>query len=926
LKAAKDGAEQVAKSLYDAQPGITQTPCILTPDALDDFDRPTRGFLRAKFAELEKLVKPSDRVIVYFGGHGIEVGGKSYLLLMDITNYRDPELMKDGSISVDEIRNWLNTLNCKESILLLDACRVESLEVAGDADINNTSKPFTTATVNAQGAQGSKTVTLFGCQPGERVYYGTKGLSFFSEALVEGLQGEGKSVDAKGQITMASLGAYVQDRVQELAKDQNKTQKPAMYPAVLPSNAWVLRPSPPVIACPLFTVNEKNDLEAKYNDSFTERFTTELVTSQAVALVERTRLDQVMRELKLQTSGLTNPESAKKLGQQLNADYLILGTVREVPGKWLSINVRLVETAFGQVVGGCAAACEFDPADPTRWKQELLTMADQLLEAMQEKGLTNRHSSDPGTLRIETTPPGARVTIDGKLQNATTPIVLKNLQPGAKVPVSIICDGYEEYTEIVTIGNGKPVRVTLTQMLGGITIKSTPPGAKVFIDGKECGVTDANGITIDKLPVGTYTVTVRQFDYREETQQVQVVNKITRECLFTLQQLPQPSLTVNLRCKTPILASAYKAYGSPTFAGGSFWAACATVKNTGIIPLSNIKVTYTFGDYGSWTSPKQYLTLAPGESFIDKAYPTLSEALLSLTDGKTIPVTVAIAFSASDKPGLAKSAASQTTIVGTTAFAFTDDEMLQSRSWQDQFSNAPLLATFITPADIPVLELADLATEVVNERYGNDDTQQLDARKYCQALYDVLIANNVLCKDPRDFLVKPGISSAVQYPRQTLENHAGTSLDISLLFASACIAKNIDARLWLMPSAVLVEVTLSDATKMTISLSGLRDSSKARKAGFKGAEAKVTYDEKKRLARITTGAGLITIASDTSGTIISSDGLRLFGLTGVSLPSVPKGILAKWDYHVPAQLETPVPTPPQKPPTKPENPERPEFL
>ena len=538
LQEAEKCANEVAQSLYNAQPDITEEPWVLTSNHPDVFKRPTRGFVRAKFAELEKLVEPLDRVIVYFGGHGMEVAGISYLLLMDVTDYRNPELLKDGSISVEEIRNWLNRLNCRESILLLDACRVDSLIKAGDADINNTSKPYSAVTSNMLRTQDSKTVTLFGCQPNGRVYYNDRGLSIFAEALVEGLKGEGKSVDDKGQITMASLGAYVQNRVSELAKSMQLEQKPAMYPAVLSANSWVLRPSPPVIACPLFIVKENNELAAKYNSLFTDNFFTYLVTSKTISMVARKNLDQVMSELKLQSSGLTNPANAIKLGKLLNAVYLIIGTVQEAPGNSLSINVHLVNTQSGEVVGGCAASCEIDPNVRFIWEQELFAMADKLLAAMQEKGLATRKWNDPGTLLIETTPPGARVIIDGKLQDNPTPITLKNLQPGAKLSVSITHDGYEEFTDILTIGSGKPLRIPLMQMLGGITVKSTPPGAKIIINGEERGVTNADGITLDKLPVGTYQVVLRLSDYLDETKQVAVTNKTNSSIQVNLQGLP----------------------------------------------------------------------------------------------------------------------------------------------------------------------------------------------------------------------------------------------------------------------------------------------------------------------------------------------------------------------------------------------------
>ncbi|HEY3378711.1 MAG TPA: PEGA domain-containing protein, partial [Armatimonadota bacterium] len=428
--------------------------------------------------------------------------------------------------------------------------------------------------------------------------------------------------------------------------------------------------------------------------------------------------------------------------------------------------------------------------------------------------------------------------------------------------------------------------INLGRLQGAITVKSTPIGAKVFLDGVERGVTSVDGLTLSNLPVGNYAVTLRQNGYREESQQVQVNYMTARDVLFTLQELPKPTLTVDLRCKTPLLAAGYKVYGAPAFGDGGYWAACATVKNTGVIPLANLKLTYTFGAYGSWTSPRQYATLAPGAEITDKAYPAFAEAMLTVATRKSIPVTVTVAFSAPEKPNLSQRVTGQALLLGTTEFSFTDSEGKLSTRWKDQFSNAPFLSLFLTPTDRPVVEFADLAVQLMNATGTPANAAGLDVRRYCQALYELLYANNVTCEEPRGFLMKPEATDNVQYPRQTLETHKGTSLDLSMLFASVCLAKGIPAQVVIMRGEALAAISLPDTTVFAIDLSGL-GTSKVRD-GFTVA---VKTGTAIRMINLKSGASL-------SYTIACDKPLEVKLLSAVLAP-LRNGILGEWHYQLP---------------------------
>jgi hypothetical protein len=105
----------------------------------------------------------------------------------------------------------------------------------------------------------------------------------------------------------------------------------------------------------------------------------------------------------------------------------------------------------------------------------------------------------PGTLVVESTPPGAQVEIDGK-QRGTTPVAVE-LPPGShdlaltrrgitrRFNVSI--RSREETTQKL---DWSQVRET-----GSLAVTTDPAGAKVSVDGKAVGVTP---LTIPDLPAG----------------------------------------------------------------------------------------------------------------------------------------------------------------------------------------------------------------------------------------------------------------------------------------------------------------------------------------------------------------------------------------------------------------------------------------
>jgi len=113
------------------------------------------------------------------------------------------------------------------------------------------------------------------------------------------------------------------------------------------------------IAVPKF-LNITKDASVEWLSSgFAETLSTKLAGVAGLQLVERARLSDALKELKLQSTALVNPLSAKKLGLFVGAEYVIVGSFQKVGDK-IKADVRQIEVETGKVTGAVDVTGPFD--------------------------------------------------------------------------------------------------------------------------------------------------------------------------------------------------------------------------------------------------------------------------------------------------------------------------------------------------------------------------------------------------------------------------------------------------------------------------------------------------------------------------------------------------------------------------------------
>jgi hypothetical protein len=155
-----------------------------------------------------------------------------------------------------------------------------------------------------------------------------------------------------------------------------------------------------------------------------------------------------------------------------------------------------------------------------------------------------RASDVRGRIVVRSTPPGAIVRIDGRLQGET-PITVRDLPLGAHT-LQVARPGYVPRNERVTLTRAAPSQTVAVELEAGVDtanpsasrgsvfVDSRPRGARVTIDGRVAGVTP---VQIPEVSAGKHTVSIELTGYRTISTDVVVAPKTPAKLAVTLEQI-----------------------------------------------------------------------------------------------------------------------------------------------------------------------------------------------------------------------------------------------------------------------------------------------------------------------------------------------------------------------------------------------------
>jgi tetratricopeptide (TPR) repeat protein len=165
---------------------------------------------------LPAVARPTDRVVVYFAGHGFVQNGRGFLAPYDV----QPDRLDSTAYPMSTLGDVLaNKVGANWKVLLTDACHsgkinAETTNEALELQFKTLPASFLTLTATTEREQSFEDPNL------------STGFGFFTYYLVQAFRGYADSDPCDGRITADELIEYVRSNVRRYARDRRLSQTP----------------------------------------------------------------------------------------------------------------------------------------------------------------------------------------------------------------------------------------------------------------------------------------------------------------------------------------------------------------------------------------------------------------------------------------------------------------------------------------------------------------------------------------------------------------------------------------------------------------------------------------------------------------------------------------------------------------------------
>ncbi len=202
---AASGARAVADALR-RYAGFRQDRIVLLATGESAERQPLRSSLLRQLANLRYRVSEDGLLLIYFAGHVVERGGKSYLLPSDAL-VSDDALLAETAISVERVKEAIRTSGAGQVMLFFDSFRQAPLGEAFTREL----------TFDTRNQEAAAFAILLATGLGQRAYESqAKKQGYFTAALIEALRG--RAAGDGREVTLDRLVKYLQANVPDEAR------------------------------------------------------------------------------------------------------------------------------------------------------------------------------------------------------------------------------------------------------------------------------------------------------------------------------------------------------------------------------------------------------------------------------------------------------------------------------------------------------------------------------------------------------------------------------------------------------------------------------------------------------------------------------------------------------------------------------------
>jgi len=250
-----------------------------------------------------------------------------------------------------------------------------------------------------------------------------------------------------------------------------------------------------------------------------DRLRQELLNTGRFDVMERNRMDSILKEQGLQQSGACNTtECVVQMGQILGVERMLSGSIGKV-GRIYTLSLQMVDIQTGRIMMSKSEDCDCPI-------EKVLTQSVPNI-ALKMAGLSPDQKPDgeplpmvvagKGDFYFNSDPQGAQVSIDGKQTAVITPGYLEGVQAG----MHVIRMNTEQYSGSETIfldaDEFKRVELKLERAKGGLKVMTTPLDAELYIDNTGYGLTPQN---VSGLDAGEHLIRISKQGYVDYTERV----------------------------------------------------------------------------------------------------------------------------------------------------------------------------------------------------------------------------------------------------------------------------------------------------------------------------------------------------------------------------------------------------------------------
>jgi hypothetical protein len=173
------------------------------------------------------------------------------------------------------------------------------------------------------------------------------------------------------------------------------------------------------------------------------------------------------------------------------------------------------------------------------------------LAAGEKRNLEIQLAPKPASLKVVSTPEGARVFVDGSYQGKT-PVVVSPVKPGSR-ELKLELAGFAPVVRTINAANGADLTetVNMESVLGRIQVVTIPGGAKISLDGHAVGTTKVRAgairsdvLLLNDLPAGDHTIVAHLDGHQDVSRRIKVDPKQSLEVNIRMPRLFAPDTEV----------------------------------------------------------------------------------------------------------------------------------------------------------------------------------------------------------------------------------------------------------------------------------------------------------------------------------------------------------------------------------------------